>query len=419
MLKKFLFISAFLFSGLFFSCEKDHPTSTNDQDDGEEEVTPEIPHFYIDTDNQDSITSKEDYIKGGLVIDGKEAFPDYQGRTKIRGRGNTSWFNMPKKSFKLKLSSDTPLMGLAAYKKWILLANYLDGTLLMNFIPYETAHLLGMSFANHMIPIELTVNGQYRGFYVFTEHKEVGSQRIAIGGDGLLLELDIYFDEPLEFKSDHYDLPVMIKYPKKKNMSEAEAQTLLTAVKSDFNQFESLVYDSSFPNNNYLDYFDDLAFVNYMIVYQLTLNREINHPKSTYINKAADGKYRMGIIWDFDWGFGYSDIHKHFRENTAETPLFLDSSSALVGTKFFSRFMEDPHMKNLFKERWNWFRANKYNELKAHLKKQAKIAEQAADKDHERWGLRDSTGDPKADLQRVLNWLDARANYLDNYVSGF
>lgn len=419
MLKKLLFISAFLFSGIFFSCEKDHSTSTNDEDDGEEEVTPQIPHFYIDTDNHDSITSKENYLEANLVIEGKEAFEDYQGRTKIRGRGNTSWFNMPKKPFKLKLSSATNLMGLAAYKKWILLANYLDGSLLMNSIPYETAHLLGMPFTNHMIPIELTINDQDLGVYVFTEHKEVRPKRIDIGANGLLLELDTYFDESLEFKSDQYDLPVMIKYPKKKNMSEAEAQTLLTAVKSDFNQFEALVYDSSFPNNNYLDYFDDLAYVNYMIVYQLSLNREINHPKSTYIHKTTDGKYRMGIIWDFDWGFGYSENNKHFRENTANTPLFLDSSSSLAGTKFFSRFMEDSHIKTLFKSRWNWFRAHKYNELKDHIKKQAKIVKQAYDKDHERWGLRDSTGNPEADLQLALNWLDARANYLDNYVSGF
>lgn len=417
MLKKLLFISTFLFVILFFSCEKDS-TSSNHEGDDKEEVIPKIPHFYIDTDNHDSITSKDHYIKGDLVIDGRGAFPDFQGRTKIRGRGNTTWFNMPKKPFKLKLSSATNLMGLAAYKKWILLANYLDGSLLMNSIPYEAAHFLGMPFANHIIPIELTINGQDRGFYVLTEHKEVGSQRIDIGEDGLLLELDTYFDEPLKFKSDHYDLPVMIKYPKKKNMSETEAQTLLVTVKTDFNQFESLVYDSSFPNNNYLDYFDDLAYVNYIIVYQLTLNREINHPKSTYINKTADGKYRMGIVWDFDWGFGYSGNNNHFRANTATTPLFLNSGSALAGTKFFSRFMEDPHIKNLFKSRWNWFRANKYTELKDHIKKYAEIVKQVYDKDHQRWGLRDSTGDPDEDLQLVLHWLDARANYLDNYVAG-
>ncbi|MGO1584850.1 MAG: CotH kinase family protein [Mesonia sp.] len=417
MFKRSIFIFAFLFSGLFISCEKDLPVSTNDESD-EEEVTPRIPHFYIDTDNHDSITSKENYLEGDLVIEGNDAFADYEGRTKIRGRGNFSWFNLPKKSFKLKLNSASPLMDLSAYKKWILLANYLDGSLLMNSIPYKTAHLLEMPLTNHMIPIELTVNGQDRGFYVFTEHKEVGYQRIDIGEDGLLLELDTYFDEALQFKSEHYDLPVMIKYPEKEDMSEAEAQTLLTAVQSDFNQLESLVYDSSFPNNNYLDYFDDLAYVNYMIVYQLTLNREINHPKSTYIHKTAGGKYSMGIIWDFDWGFGYSENQEHFRENTTQTPLFLDSSSALAGTKFFSKFMEDPHMQILFKERWNWFRAHKYSELKKHIKKYAKIVEQAASKDYERWGLRDATGNSEADLQRVLQWLDARANYLDTYVSG-
>ena len=123
----------------------------------EKESTPRIPHFYIDTDNHDSITSKENYLEGDLVIEGNDAFADYEGRTKIRGRGNFSWFNLPKKSFKLKLNSASPLMDLSAYKKWILLANYLDGSLLMNSIPYKTAHLLEMPLTNHMIPIEFTL----------------------------------------------------------------------------------------------------------------------------------------------------------------------------------------------------------------------------------------------------------------------
>src|SRR5699024_10827121 len=134
-----------------------------------------------------------------------------------------------------------------------------------------------------VIPVQVTLNDEYRGVYAFMEHKEGGEERIDIGDDGLLLELDAYFDEEWQFHSDKYDLPVMLQYPKDKDMT----QSAFADIKSDFEEFEELVYDSSFPDNNYLDYFDDESFVNYMIVYTLTANQEINHPKSTYINKPA------------------------------------------------------------------------------------------------------------------------------------
>jgi CHAD domain-containing protein len=80
--------------------------------------------------------------------------------------------------------------------------------------------------------------------------------------------------------------------------------------------------------------------------------------------------------------------------------------------------MEDPHMQALFKKRWNWFKTNKYSALKKHIKNWAKTVKPAYKDDHDIWGLRGSSGDADTDLQQVLDWLDARVNYIDNYVSG-
>lgn len=398
---------------LFYACEKKDPV---DDPGKEEEKDPQIPHFYIDTENNAEINTKENYVPADLKIEGKNQYEDYEGKTGIRGRGNSTW-QMPKKPYKLKLESKAPLMGMAPYKTWILLAEYLDGSLLYNSIPFKAGEMLGMPYTHHIVPVELTLNGEYQGFYAFTEHKEVGADRIDIGEDGWLLELDVYFDEPLQFKSEYYDLPVMIQYPKYKNMEEEEAQDVLQEIRSDFEALEELVYREDFPDNNYLEYFDADSYVDYMIVYQLTANQEINHPKSTYIHKKANGKYRMGIIWDFDWGFGFSPGEGHYRIETADRPLFSDDDRP--GSLFFRRFMEDPYVRELLKERWLWFRDHKYSALKDHVSQYSMLVRQAYEKDHEIWGDRNATGDPEADLQRVLTWLDARARYIDSYVEGF
>lgn len=374
-----------------------------------------LPHIYIVTDDSAAIDSREQYVGASIVIDGKGNFDDYRRRTQIRGRGNTTW-NMPKKPYKLKLYFENALFGLSPHKEWVLLAEYLDGTLLYNSIPFTAAQMLGMPYTNTVIPTQLTINGEYQGFYAFTENKSVDSERIAIGEDGVLLEMDTNFNEEWQFISAKYKLPVMVKYPRTKH---GITESKFEEIKTDFENLEALVFSSSFPNNDYLDYFDALAFVNYMIVYQLTLNKEINHPKSTFIHKNPGGKYRMGIVWDFDWGFGYDYGTSHYDIETASESIFEPEYFNYKGTKFFKKIMTDPEIQKLLKQRWIWFKANKYDDLRNAAIQYSMLVDEALHKDHEVWGDRGSTGDVDTDLNRLLDWLDARAEYLDSYVVDF
>ena len=375
---------------------------------------PVLPHIYINLRDGMTIADmgKEEYLDIEIIIHGKGKYDNFQADAGIRGRGNTSW-ELPKKPFRIKLNQKASLFDLPSYKSWVLLADYLDGTLLYNSIPFKMGEMLEVPYTNHIIPVEVTVNGEYQGVYSFTEHKEVGEGRIDIGDNGVLLEMDVNFDEDWQFVSEKYYLPVMIQHPKSANIDEP----LFEQIKQDFEAFEALLYDSSFPNNNYLDYFDDLSFVNYLLIYTLTLNREINHPKSVYINKPEGEKYRMGIIWDFDWGYGFTEQNPHYELSSAWGPLLYDGD--LAGSQFFIRIMQDPHIRSLFKERWNWFKSNKYNELKSHIAFYSETIKPAVAQDHEKWCNRSASTNQDENLQKVLNWLDERTKYIDSYVSGF
>lgn len=404
---------------LFFSCSSDDvtddpdPEVPEDSNESENEKDP-LPHIYISLDDVNAgpnldESNKRTEFSADLKIDGKEDYDDFEGKMKIRGRGNSTW-SMPKKPYKLILEEKASLFGLAPYRKWILLNEYLDGSMLYNSIPFKAGELLGIPYTHNVIPVQVSVNEQFQGVYAFMEHKEVGPDRIDIGEDGLLLEFDAYFDEDWQFYSENYQLPVMVQYPKSKHMDPGKLQE----IRSDFEKFEQLIYDDSFPDNDYLDYFDDKSFINYLIVYMLTANEEINHPKSTYINRPAGEKYQMGILWDFDWGFGYESNGSHYLTETATNPLFWNEDHP--GTHFFSRFMEDPHMKDLFKERWNRFHKEKLDELIDHIEEYAEIIRPGFEKDHKKWGKRDSSGDLDTDLQKVISWLKARAAYIDTYA---
>lgn len=364
----------------------------------------EIPKVVITTDGNSPIVSRDIYLGGSVSIDGKGDFPDYQGRTSIRGRGQSSWSH-PKKSYRLKLDTKESLFGLPEEKDWVLIANYLDPTLSMNATAYHIARLLEMPYTNHAIPVELEVNGEYLGCYMFSEQIEVDKNRIPIEDGGQLIELDKKTDPGESFISAGFNLPVNVKYPKVKTGDE------IPPVKAELEQFEALIKSNTFPANNYLDKLDLDAFCNFLIVNMLTANNEISWPKSFYIYRPKGGKYTFGPVWDFDWGFGYmEDTDKHFIYNVPT----LREDNGRHGGAFVLALLKDPKTKKLLTEKWKAFKTDKYPALIQYINHYSKLIKSARAKDHEKW--KRGAGDLQAEINNMINWLNNRVVFLDTHI---
>lgn len=367
-----------------------------------------IPHLYIVTEGKQPIVSKSDYLNATVTIDGKGFYEDYTGTTRVKGRGNSTW-GLPKKPYRLKLDSKASLLGFGKEKDWVLLANYLDPTLMLNAVAMKTGQLLQVPCTNHIVPVDVTVNDVYMGNYMFTEQVEISDTRVNIDEkDGVLLELDANYDEDWKFKSTHYDLPVMVKDP------DVESVAQMQKIQHDFQELEDSVASAAFPDNNYLKLIDADALVAYLIVYNFTHNMEINHPKSTYMHKARDGKYYMGPIWDFDWAFDYEGKNVHFSSYT--TPLF-GNIGVGAGRRFFCRLLEDPAIRKRYKQKWQDFRSSGLQELLAYVDAYAASIELSQASDYKKWGH--GTANFKEEVAKLRNWLEGRASYIDEYVKEF
>ncbi len=68
-------------------------------------------------------------------------------------------------------------------KKWSLLANTFDPTLMRNYIALDFAQTMGLEFTSEQCYVELWVDDSYRGCYVVTEPIEEGSSRVDIDID--------------------------------------------------------------------------------------------------------------------------------------------------------------------------------------------------------------------------------------------
>lgn len=362
-----------------------------------------IAQLTFDTNGGAPIVSKDNYLEGILTIKGLTEEEDLVVDAKIRGRGNSTW-QLPKKPFKIKLNDDTSILGIAPEKDWVLLANYIDGTHLLNAVGMKIGQLLEMPYTNTIVPVEVTVNNKYLGLYMLTEQVEAKSNRVDVGDEGMLLLIDSNFDEEWQFKSESYNLPVSVKYPKSMDVDK------LASIKNQFETLEALVANDDFPNNQYLDYIDDVSIAHYWIVYMLTGNEEINHPKSTYLHKSSTGKFVMGPIWDFDWAFAFEGSFDHF--SSFNRPLFWTPISK-PGSQFFSRLMSDPKIQSMIKEQWSAFKNDDLSELITYIDEYDSSIRNAKAKDLALW-----KNDNKS-ASSLKSWIRNRVSYMDSFIGNF
>ena len=364
-----------------------------------------IPELHVTINGGQEVVEKEKYLNASLRVDGKTFYSNFEATTRIRGRGNSTW-GQPKKPYRLNLDTKASILGLPEAKNWVLLANYLDPSLMCNAVAMRIGRDLQVPFTNDIIPVDLTINGSYRGSYVLTQHLEVADNRINITKEGYLFELDDYFDEDYKFRTTINNLPVMIKSP------ELKDQTEVTPIRTEFEELESLIFSGNFPNNGYRNKLDIDVFARYLMVYILTGNEELNHPKSTYMHKIPSGKFSFGPIWDFDWAYGFEGSGNHFM-NPNQSFFWSGDKS---GTRFFRRLLSDPEVKMAFKTHWENYKTQHFTALLQFIDQYAILINESKARDEVIWKRGKNF---EQEVVKLKSYLNARRNYIDNMVTGY
>ena len=97
-----------------------------------------LPIVYINLDSNKEVASKEVYEGGTIQIVGAGDVPGLpKQRFEMHGRGNSSWGTFRKKpSYTFKLDSKQSVGGMPDHKKWVMIGNYRDKTLLRNEVAW-------------------------------------------------------------------------------------------------------------------------------------------------------------------------------------------------------------------------------------------------------------------------------------------
>ena len=374
-----------------------------------------VPQIRINTVGCENITSKEFYLDAEIIIDGRGVFPSMTDSVKIKGRGNSSWSSNPdaKNPYRLKFSSKVKPLGLTKGKNWVLIANKNKGSMLTNAYGMKAASLIGTAAVNHIIPVDLYVNGIYKGSYNFTEKVGLSNNSVDIDTEEVaaLLELDTYFDEAdgQKFESGPYAMPVNIKDPE---FDEGETLLTMEDIESRFNQFLSAVE----IRGNLADHVDIDYLARYLMATELICNKELFYPKSVYCYNEnildSGSKFIFGPMWDLDWGFGYTgDKYTYFSNDVTRD--FFASTAYMPQNEFFSALRHNPQVVARLHVLWQDFMENSLDELCEYCLDYFQYAQPSIEKNNE------VLGDPinyATQAELAANWLRTRANYLYNAI---
>ncbi len=367
----------------------------------------EVPTIYINTEDGQPITSKTEYKNATFRIDGHDIFPSMEETPmQIRGRGNSSW-GWAKKPYRLKFEEKVKPLGMTKGKNWVLLANGIGGSMMSNAVGMKAACLMGAAAANHIVPVDVYLNGEYRGSYNFTEKVGLANNSVDLEDEtaAALLELDSYYDEPegQKFRSQPYNLPINIKEPE-----FAEGTTSLTfeQIRDNFNAFMATLY----RGQDISQYVDVEQLVRFLMVNELICNFELYHPKSTFCYRESfesdTSKYVFGPVWDLDWAFGYEQGHNYFKYNTTSNYWLDNPNMEVVEFMRDLRWKYEP-MSDVYRDLWQEFMENDLQELKEYCQDYYDFAKNSFASNRNVWGDRT---DYAQQADEAAIWLDTRAN---------
>ena len=320
---------------------------------GQEQLT-NLPTVYINTENNTSISSKEDYVDASVIVKSADLSEELTKTAKIRGRGNSTW-GMPKKPYRLKFDEKTQFLNLNAEEKdWVLLANYADKTLIRNAVAFKISELVNLEFTPAARFVDVVLNGTKLGSYMVTDQIEVGKRRVPIEkqspestelpeiSGGYLLEIDGFADgEPVWFQTKK-GLKITVKYPKDDEINPEQLDYI-----TNFTQkFEDRLFSENFtdPTTGYRAFVDTASLINWYIACELTGNSDSFW--STYIYKYKNiDKFYFGPLWDYDIAFNNDN-----RQGDAIEKLMRDH--AYDPRAWIKRIWEDAWFKKAVYSRW-------------------------------------------------------------------
>ncbi|MFC0877456.1 CotH kinase family protein [Saccharicrinis sp. FJH2] len=375
---------------------------------------------------------------------------EYNGWVGIEIRGNTAQM-FPKKSYTVETrledgsNNNVELLGMPKENDWVLHGPYSDKTLMRNVLAYHIGNRMG-KWNPHTRFVEVMINGEYRGVYVFEEKIKIDKNRVNIAtlkpeditGDqltgGYIMSIDREqvgsFDSPYIGRTGTY--PVTFSYvdPKYDELNDTQRNYIKNYIFS----FEDALKSDDFkdPEIGYRHYIDVVSFIDYFIITELSKDID-GYRVSVYFHKDKDskgGKLTLSPFWDYNLCFG----NANFLGGDITTGWMKDDKPNGIGSGDFGneipfwwdRFREDPFFETVLKFRWEKLREGVLSKdsLNNFVDSCAFVLRDAQERNFDKFNILSTYEWPNPyvggtyanEISHLKSWISQRIDWLDAQI---
>ena len=380
---------------------------------------------------------------------------EYSGKAKAEYRGCSSQ-SFPKKSFGIELrdsdntSEDNKeaLLGFPEESDWVLNASYTDKTFIREVLGFELAGRTGR-YASRTLFVELLLDGQYQGIYIFQEKVKRDSGRVPIQKlapddtempkitGGYILKIDKSCGNEDPGWTSQYDSPNQLPgrrfewklhYPKLDAVNEQQLQY----IKSHIESFENTMAGTNVCDNvsGYASFIDEDSFIDYILVQEVLSNPD-EFRFSSFFHKARNGKIQAGPVWDFNLSGGFFTEPMSGYTHSYEGWRFKDIGDPALPVPFFWwKLLDCSRFKQRLIDRYRALRESAWStgSLTSLInEKYGQLDQGAYNRNFSKWPIlnvqvwTDSPtfvgGSVEAEHNHLSTWLTSRLEWLDENIA--
>ena len=379
-----------------------------------------LPTVSIHTLNNEIPNDKVNQVVSQLTIisdDGTNLLSE-PGATRERGNASRDF---PKKPYRIKFDKKQNVLDAPAKaKKWTLINNYGDKTLMRNLLAFELSRRMGLSYTPYGTAVDVLLNGEYKGCYQLCDQVEIDKNRVAITEmtpednqgsaltGGYLIEVDAYANQEKSWFNSNKGNPVTIKSPDEDEITANQKQY----IRNFFNQME----------NNWAAYLDLNSFLRHFLVGELSGNTDTYW--SVFMYKQRDENLmHVGPVWDFDLAF-HND-KRIYPVNTKSDYIYRSGGSCAGNMRNFvdNIVVKDAAAKRKMLEIWDEARQSGLTEenLLAYIDHWATVLQQSQHLNFLRWPILNqkvhqnvvAKGSFQAEVDVVKTFMKERIAWMD------
>ncbi len=254
---------------------------------------------------------------------------------KMRGRGNITWL-ADKKSYQVTLDKREDLLGMGSAKKWALVANSGDYSLLRNEVFLSLAEDMGLPYPAKIQQVDLFINGEYRGEYSLCTKVEVGANRVNIEKNDYLYCL---LDEKEANTYSIYDDPSLLNDGDYKHMyAELRDCDDIKVIEKSMKYIQNVINEFYDPDSELADV-DVISLAKYYWLQEFSKTTDPT-VRSVYLYwNSGEKKMYTGPAWDYDrtagiiempfleedyiWPSGWTARKRDYYNRLFENPVFV------------------------------------------------------------------------------------------------